>query len=284
MLPGISAAMVGAAAPPTRFLTAIQRAGLSSGLVACYDAGDVLSVASGSQTKWLDVAGSGYDLFRGADVTATTDDPTFNGTPGGLSASEYWSVDGGDQFRYDTSNETWMNTLHKDNAKFSFGCWAYLTSFGSALSLFGTNGNSAASVGVQFGISTSPGLSFTVANGLGSYHFNGNLAVLSGAQINKWVFYHIGVDLTAGTYRMGVNGGFGVAHVESGSLAGLNPASATRTLELGAGGNGSQKLPNASRIGAAAFWSGTSPFYSVDGSATFPQAKALYEGTYQRWL
>jgi len=74
-------------------------------------------ITAGKQ-KWLDLTAGEYDFFRGADSTATTDDPTFNGTPGNKSVNEYWSFDGGDFFAYDSANEAWMETLHKDNSKF----------------------------------------------------------------------------------------------------------------------------------------------------------------------
>lgn len=57
-------------------------------------------------------AQTAYDFYRGASVTATTDDPTFTGTAG--SAAAYWAMDGGDYFRLVTgTNTTWLNNLHK---------------------------------------------------------------------------------------------------------------------------------------------------------------------------
>ena len=53
-----------------------------------------------------------YDFYRGANSTATTDDPTFNGSAG--SAAAYWSFDGGDFFSLKSgANTTFLNNLHK---------------------------------------------------------------------------------------------------------------------------------------------------------------------------
>lgn len=103
---------------PAALYDAIVAAGLSTNLKLCLDAGDASSY-SGSGQKWLDRSGGGYDFFRGVNVTVTTDDPTFNGTSGGLTSSEYFSYDGADCFQYDTALETWMNNLHKEAAKFT---------------------------------------------------------------------------------------------------------------------------------------------------------------------
>lgn len=95
----------------------IAAQGLTSGLQLCLDAGAAVSYSSGQ--KWLDLSGNGQDFFRGADGSATATDPTFNGSAGALNTTNYFSSDGGDLFAYDSANETWMNNMHKDNAKFS---------------------------------------------------------------------------------------------------------------------------------------------------------------------
>ena len=106
-------------------ITAITTAGLTSGIQYALDAGDSNSY-SGTGQSWLDTSGNEQDFFRGADGSASTDDPTFNGTAGGLSDTEYWSFDGGDFFRYDSAQETWMDNLHKNNARFAFMAWVFV--------------------------------------------------------------------------------------------------------------------------------------------------------------
>ena len=67
-----------------------------------------------------------YDFYRGANSTATTDDPTFNGSAG--SAAAYWSFDGGDFFSIKSgANTTFLNNLHKTTggADFWFAAACY---------------------------------------------------------------------------------------------------------------------------------------------------------------
>lgn len=102
-------------------IAAIQNLGLTSGLKICLDAGDANSYTSG--TKWLDTSGNGFDFHFGDGVNAGTR-PTFNGTPGGLSANEYFTSSGTNYFTYDSTAEPWMQTLHKDGAVLSaFAIW-----------------------------------------------------------------------------------------------------------------------------------------------------------------
>lgn len=107
------------------FYGGLAALGLTANLKLCLDAGSADSY-SGSGQSWLDLAGGGYDFFRGATSGASSDDPTFNGASGGLSSSEYFSFDGGDKFKYDSGAlPAWMDNLHKNNAAFSILLWIY---------------------------------------------------------------------------------------------------------------------------------------------------------------
>ena len=107
--------------PPLSFYDVINALGLTGGLKLVLDAGDVSSYSSGQ--SWLDLSGNGYDFYLGDTSSSESSDPTFNGTPGNLSTSEYFAFDGGDYFIYDSANETWMQNIHKDNAKFTICIW-----------------------------------------------------------------------------------------------------------------------------------------------------------------
>ncbi len=104
-------------------LAAIQTLGLTTGLQLCLDAGDAASYASGQ--VWSDVSGNGYHFNRGTGSGADAADPTFNGTAGNMSSSEFWSFDGGDYFTLGQANPTWVNNLHKDSAKFAMAGWLW---------------------------------------------------------------------------------------------------------------------------------------------------------------
>ena len=87
---------------------------LTSNLRLVFDAGSSKSYDGSSQT-WTNLVTAEEDAWRGANDSATTDDPTFNGTSGNLSSSEYFSYDGGDHHRL-KSSPTWLDSFHKNNA------------------------------------------------------------------------------------------------------------------------------------------------------------------------
>jgi hypothetical protein len=59
-------------------------------------------------------AQAAYDFNRGLNNSASTDDPTFNGTAGDPAA--YWSFDGGDFFTSVGGLTTFMQNLHRTDA------------------------------------------------------------------------------------------------------------------------------------------------------------------------
>ena len=120
----------GSAAGNQALIDVLTTLSLTSDLKLCLDAGDSSSYSSGQ--SWLDRSGGGYDFHFGASNSSATDDPTFNGSSGGLSSAEYMSTDGGDFFEYDQATpETWMNNMHKNNAIVAMCCWIYPTDFSS---------------------------------------------------------------------------------------------------------------------------------------------------------
>jgi hypothetical protein len=125
--------------PAPSYLNILGRLGLTTGLQLCLDPGERASYPGSGQT-WTDRSGQGNDYFRGADNTATTDDPTFNGTAGNLSASEYFSVDGGDYFTQ-TADQSFADNWRQNNAAFSILALYYPPSVGSNYTFF-ENGNS----------------------------------------------------------------------------------------------------------------------------------------------
>ncbi len=122
--------------------------GLTANLKLCLDAGSADSYGGQGQS-WLDLADGGYDLFRGATSGASSDDPTFNGAPGGLSSSEYFSFDGGDKFKYDSGTlPAWMDNLHQNNAAFTILVWIYWVATDRGVLVSGANAG--ASEGIHF--------------------------------------------------------------------------------------------------------------------------------------
>lgn len=234
--------------------------GLTSNLEICLDAGSAASYASGQ--KWLDLTANGVDLFRGADGSSSTDDPTFNGTAGGLSSSEYWSFDGADFFRYDTSNETWMNNIHKNNAKYSFLMAIYPQNAGLD-GLIGTNGGGGTDNGFYFAF-TSGKLTFRVnkdpsgaalqspatddVTSTGDWHIIG-LSVDEAVGSGGAFFYEDGAYKQTGTGNDTFTSTYDTP----------DTADAGFTMEIGAlgPGAGQEPLANGTRLACFAIWEGT---------------------------
>jgi len=255
----------------TELIHVIRRCGLTSGLKLCLDAGDAASYSSGQ--SWLDTSGNGYGFFRGATVGSEASDPTFNGTAGQRAATNYWSFDGGDYFRYDSANEAWMDNIHKDGAKFTFVIAFYSPSFVAGDALIATLGNSGANTGFQFRTFATSQLILSVySNGADLELASGEL----GLATNAWHLLGVSVDENAGA-----SGGFFWADAsQAGSSFNPNYAApsagtATYKMEIGAFGNAVAPLSNLSRIGMVAAWEGV--------ALTVKQLNALYRGTRGRF-
>jgi hypothetical protein len=238
--------------PGTAF-SAAQRQGLTSGLKLCLDAGDINSY-SGSGQKWLDTSGNGYDFFRGTSGSSESSDPTFNGTAGGQSSSEYWSFDGGDFFRYDTANETWMNNLHKNNALWSAALWVRLVNTTTEYPLFATMNAGMQHTGVMLSTNgfdgNDPGALFlNVYNGTQSFGLN--IATTAEFTANTWSFAAITLDEAAGTCTLQING---TQEAKSGTYS--NPSSGNASITMRLGSDEGNPAPAGSRMAQVWIWEG----------------------------
>lgn len=225
----------------------IIKCGLTTNLKLALDAGDAGSYTSGQ--SWLDLTPGGYDFFRGTTSGSNASDPTFNGTVGNRSSSEYWSFDGGDFFTYDSANEAWMNNLHKNNALFSMAAWIWPGSTAQQ-SIFGNNDDSVGNIGLVWQVRPSDGFIITsITNGVGLV---ANLNVNVGMTASSWQF--VGISLNEPN-----NVGFGIRNGNVVADAGVTYASpsaaaATYTSTIGQAGNGTIILPNTSRLACLMAW------------------------------
>lgn len=224
MLPGMVSPVAGRRTG--RMIDVINRVGLSSGLKLCLDAGDIASVTSSSATKWLDRSGNGYDFYRGSGSGSDSADPTFNGAAGGQSKSEFYSSDGGDYFTYDTTNESWMNNIHKNSARFTLAFWAKFST--SIQALAGTI-NSKSEIGFQL-YTDGAHVVFTVGPNAGAV-FDLDVNTGSDFHTGAWKFIALSVNEASNSYLGCVN-----ATTFSGACTYTSPSSsaATNTLLLGA--------------------------------------------------
>ena len=179
----------------------INALGLTTNLKLLLDAGDLASVASGTQDKWTDLSGGGYDFYRGTGTGSDAADPTFNGTVGGQSSGEYWSFDGGDYFTYDSVSEAWMNNLHKDGARFTVAMWVQLPASGGQIFLVSSYQATVAGITLKSSLASNH-IEFRVGNGGDAF-----LATKTGtAHTGAWVFVGLSVDESGNSCLWNVNG------------------------------------------------------------------------------
>lgn len=91
---------------------AIQSAGLTANLRLCLDAGSRTSYGGTGQT-WTDLSGSGNNYNLGTTTSAESTDPTWN------SLGYFSSVDGAGSTFTAAGTDTWNDSFHKANAKFT---------------------------------------------------------------------------------------------------------------------------------------------------------------------
>lgn len=235
--------------PQNKLINVLNKLNLLSGLKLVLDAADPSSYTSGQ--KWLDTSGNGYDFFLGANGTVTTDDPTFNGPVNAPLA--YWSFDGGDFFRYDTTNETWMQNIHKDNARYTFISWIYPIT-GVNNMIIGNNGGTSGSggIGFQFGTPSTDNVTMRIGSNVAPLTVMNKNSVTTVSNA-AWHFIAASVDEATGT------GYFQKNTVQETFVSTYNTpsaGSATYTTEVGARGNANSPMPNGSRVASLAAWEG----------------------------
>lgn len=150
------------------------------------DAGDSSSYSSGQTWSNLVIAPTytgasqtDYDFYLGATSGSESSDPTHNGTPGNKSSSEYFNPASGEFFTIAAGNDGFINSLHKNSAKFTlmFALKTKTTFSTLRLPLFSTiadaDGDSTTSaidadlIGISFFIYNRR-LQFQVGNGSGT--------------------------------------------------------------------------------------------------------------------
>lgn len=241
------------------FFGNIQAAGLTSGLICCLDAGSSASYPGSGQT-WSDLSGNGYDFLLGADNSATATDPTFNGSAGALSSSEYFSLDGGDYFTLDESaNPSVIDALHKDNALVSWLAAVYAPSaWGANDALFGTGDMAGTNnVGMSALCATGAGkMGFRAANGSGSClstypdsALGTSQWLIIGGSINEPVGSGGGFYVVNGAYNQ-----VSAANTFTATYSSPSASSAAQKLQLCAGGNGTNVIASGARIACFALW------------------------------
>ena len=148
-------------------------------LASCVYDLDATQVASypGTGQTWRNLVASpsdsatqtSYDFYLGATSSATTDDPTFNGTAG--AASAYFSFDGGDYFdAVSMPTTTLLRNLHRTDSSrpVTFG-FAFRTPGMLTQSRLISTANSSANHGISFRMNTNGSVDCLQSNASGSF-------------------------------------------------------------------------------------------------------------------
>lgn len=243
----------------SRLYDVILNLGLTTGLQLCLDSGDSLSYTSGQ--SWLDRSGNGYDFFLGADGSATATDPTFAGAVGDQSA--YWSFDGGDYFRYDSTNEAWMNRLHQNNAIFTIVsfCFPAIPNGVPATNrtLLATNGGHVSSPAI--GIGVDPDGNIRVSNGPSSPANVLSASPTSKANDLAWNMTGISLDEASGAggsfcYLNGAYNQVSGSDTFNGTYTSPSASDASYKMEICARGNALLPVGSGTRLSCLAIWDG----------------------------
>jgi hypothetical protein len=229
-------------------LQAITRQNLLTNLRLCLDAGDSASLPAAS-TKWLDTSGNGYDFFRGTSGSSESTDPTINGTPNGRSANEFLSFDGGDYLSYDTTNETWMQNIHKSGARFTFFTWAMFSGFSATQGLFGDSISTGSNTGFRWSVTTTS-LQLVITNAGAEPLNKGSVHSIPAS---TWRCLALSVDTVANTFLTMDHGNY-----NSSTATYTSPSTGSATSQCCIGSRGSGELPllNGGRMAEFAAWEG----------------------------
>lgn len=142
------------------------------------DAGDADSYA-GSGQYWLDLVNS-YDAIRGLSPSVETQDPNFNGTPGGMSASEYFYSDGNDEFTFAAHSGSILRKLGSTVQSYTVELVAYKTGTNDGMLLSNNVSNGTAGLCLR--------QDYSSANTVSILDGSSSLVALSGSDFtsNAW--------------------------------------------------------------------------------------------------
>jgi hypothetical protein len=237
---------------------------MTTNLQVCLDAGHSSSYPSGAQ--WLDTSGNAYDFNFGAAGAA----PTFNGVAGTLSSAEFMSFDGGDYFTYEAANPAWVDTLHKDNAAWTFASWVNPTTISAAQRFTGTGQQQDVGIGIECGCSAAGVLNTTCRAGA----VNAMSQTIGGTlSTGAWQFVAWSLNEAGGATGLNVvlntTATNGAATYTSPSAS-----AAAQVLQVGAAGGNLGRVESGFRMAQAMWWT---------RALTVPELRLLFEATRARF-
>lgn len=245
------------AMPRAEVFTVLKKLGQIPNLRICLDAGDSLSynTAVAPERWWNRATPANEDSFyRGATSGAEASDPTFNGTAGNRSSNEYFSFDGADYFKLSNTQPSWVDNMHKDNAKCSIACWFWQPNTSSNKCLLSSS--SAANTGMLFitqGVDASGSVTLHTYNGVA---IPITMQLPTPIQNSRWHFLAASLDEAGGA-------GASVVKANDAELAfngvatSPSAAAAAELLTIGALQSGiGQQFPATTRLANMMVWEG----------------------------
>lgn len=249
MLPGMKPNQSGA---NTRtLLEMLTDEGLLTSLDLCLDAGDEGCFGHSTFQTWSDVSGNGHHFYRGTSASVQSTDPSFVGTPGGRSAAEYFSFDGGDFFT-ETADHGFDTEWHKDNAAFTIIAAIYPGSIGDNNTIYASAKNTLSSAqGVFFMFDTGGNLNILIHNATSQIINVENTVALNGA---AWNFAAATLDEATGANGVTLQTN---ATQEQFTSTYASPSSSDPSLDstIGSTTDNAIFLASGSRLGCIAAWS-----------------------------
>jgi hypothetical protein len=219
---------------------------IPAGIVFELDAGVLASFSGGGSQLLRNITTpadsepiTAYDFYLGQATGAGADDPIFNGSAGGNSASEYFSGDGADFFGLNDVNTTFINSLHKDNAVFTwYGFVKTPTTFSTTEpnALFGTGGVNNTDKGVYFAVAADGDLDLVMTNGSTQQIVNGSNTVVPAVATNYFVALSYNEATGAGLIYLRAGGAASTASFTQ-TYTSASAAAATYPLTLFAAGH-----------------------------------------------
>lgn len=247
-----------AAQKGSSLINTLRNLSLTTSLQVCLDAGDLNSYDGSSQT-WKDLSGGGNDFYRGSGSGSDASDPTFNGTAGRKTTSDYFSYDGADLFTMTQSPPAWQSGMHKAGGAFTLLQWIYvgnLTTTAPTQAGFGC-GEAAAGASATDAVtftnsgSTQNAMSISVSDSVPS-QIVGNKSTLLVTN-NAWQMIAVAVTINTGAILFAVNASSETRpNAGSGSPSAVN-SHASMVIGAVAADNYASAI-NGCRIAAAAVW------------------------------
>lgn len=225
----------------------IQDIGGTSNLRLCLDAG-ASSSYDGTSQYWNDISGNSENFYLGNNVNVNNYDPTFHGTAGGLSSSEYFSFDGGDRFTSVSSSSLLNNTLTL-NSSFTLCAIVYFSTSGNTSYNFLSNATDNYRKYLYYG----PGYGGVNYDGLFTFKDANDWGQAGLFTYGSWHVVIHRMDLTTA-----INGSFANGSWKTYVNGVLTQVTPSNLDYYGAGSSGTlnilQSAPNGTLLAGLAFW------------------------------